>query len=207
MLAAKNFFNFPNHSSRDSTPRDSPLATSAMISKPTIEDEKPMMEDDRDQDSDTETILTENTTTAATSFWDHTAIRDAVPWAGKTFIIVDKASGRVISHTNGELRLEDNTGRRGCWHWLCVEKDGWFGFCNTASGRYLGINVWGTLQAEVKHHKGWEFFCPRRHPDGGYILLATQNHWKLLKVGLNKDGDGLVANGDHDGIVWEFVQV
>ncbi|KAH6849601.1 hypothetical protein B0I37DRAFT_369387 [Chaetomium sp. MPI-CAGE-AT-0009] len=171
---------------------------------------EPMIKDDQGQDSDTETIFTENTTTAATSFWDHTAVRDAVPWAGETFIIVEKASGRVISHTDGNLRLEDNTGRKGCWHWLCVEKDGWFGFRNTASGMYLGANFWGTgnLQAEVKHHKGWESFSTRRHPNGGYLLLATKNDWKLQKVGLNQDGDGLVAKVDHkNAIVWEFVKV
>lgn len=175
----------------------------------TIDNEsKPTVRDDRDEDSDTETIFTENTTTAATSFWDHTAARDAVPWAGQTFVIVDKASGRVISQTNGELRLEDNTARKGCWHWLCVEKDGWLGFCNTASGRYLGINVWGVLQAEVRHHQGWEYFSARKHPNGGYMLLSTQTFWKLLTVGLNKDGI-LVANAPAsiEGIVWEFVKV
>ncbi|KAH6845622.1 hypothetical protein B0I37DRAFT_380709 [Chaetomium sp. MPI-CAGE-AT-0009] len=170
---------------------------------------KPIIKADRDEDSDSETIFTENTITAAatSSFWDHTAVRDAVPWAGETFIIVDKASGRVISHMDGELRLQDNPGGRGCWHWLCVEKDGWFGFRNTASGTYLGVNVWGNLQAEVKHHRGWEYFITRRHPDGGYLLLGTQaGLWRLAKVGLNRDGDGLVLH-EGNGLVWEFVKV
>lgn len=167
--------------------------------------DKPTIEDDRDQDSDTETIFTEITTTAPTGFWGQTAVRDAIPWASQTFILVDTASGRVLSHTNGQLQLEDNTDRRGCWHWSCVEKDGWFGFCNTASGRYLGINFWGTLQAEVTHHLGWECFATKRHPSGGYQLLVSV-HGKLLTVGLNRDGS-LVANADIKGIVWEFVKV
>jgi hypothetical protein len=183
--------------------------------KPTIEDEvkeaiedepEPLMAADRDEHSDTETILTETTTTAATSFWDHTAVRDAVPWPGETFIMVERATGRVLSHTKGELRLEDNTSRRGCWHWLCVETDGWFGFCNTASGRHLGVDG-NTLLAEAKHHLGCEFFCTKRHPNGGYLLLATKNDWKLLKVGHNKEGNGLVATEDVEGVVWEFVKV
>lgn len=172
----------------------------------TTNSEKPMMGDARDEDSDTETIFTEQTTTAGASFWDHTAVRDAVPWAGQTFVLVDKASGRVLSHTNGELHLEDNTSRKGCWHWLCVERDGWLGFRNTASGRYLGMNVWGVLQAEVRHHQGWEYFSARQLPNGGYLLQSTQTIWKLLTVGFNKDGI-LVANTGVEGIVWEFVKV
>lgn len=37
------------------------------------------------------------------NFWDHTNIRDAIPWPGETFVIVEKASGWAMTQTNGEL--------------------------------------------------------------------------------------------------------
>ncbi|KAK3305968.1 uncharacterized protein B0T15DRAFT_215208 [Chaetomium strumarium] len=173
-----------------------------MISKIATNTEK-----EHEDMSDTETIFTEESRSPVT-FWDHTAIRNAVPCPGETFIIVEKASGRAITQINGELQLEPDTSRRGGFYWACVETEGWLGFYNTASGNFMGHNARGKILATAKHHKAWEYFCARRHPAGGYVLLVTTHGrgWKLEKVAIDQDGNGLVPK-DHESAVWEFVKV
>jgi hypothetical protein len=177
-----------------------------MVSMKTSHTEK-----EQEDMSDTETIFTEEPRNPVT-FWDRaTATRNAVPCAGETYIIVEKASGSAITQTNGELQLEPDTSRRGCFYWVCVEADGWLGFYNTASGNFMGHNAKGKVLATAKHHKAWEYFCARRHPGGGYLLLTTTHGkgWKLEKVAIDQDGKGLVLKEaqEHESVVWEFVKV
>ncbi|KAI2616949.1 hypothetical protein GGS26DRAFT_577733 [Hypomontagnella submonticulosa] len=138
---------------------------------------------------------------------------DAVPWPGHTFIIRDPVSGRQITIVGGELRLEHHAGDRGGYHWICVEKDGWLGFRDPVHNMYMGYNTKGNRDtrgdyvAEVKHHKSCEYFCARKHPDGGCHLLSYhQGQEKLWKVTIGKDGHKLVRTMD-EGTLWEFIRV
>ncbi|KAH8666152.1 hypothetical protein BGZ61DRAFT_302500, partial [Ilyonectria robusta] len=130
--------------------------------------------------------------------------RDAVPQAGDTFIIVDKAYGRAITVIEGRPKLETSANRAGSWRWLCTEKDGFLGFRNTVSGRYLGHNIWWNMVVDGWSHKAWEHFHARRQECGGYTLLAPD--WFTMRQISIGEGNTLVA-GSEGGTVWEFIKV
>ena len=132
-------------------------------------------------------------------------LRDAVPWPGSTYIIVDRALGRAVTLVDGALGLTDVESTAGNGRWLCVETSGWLGFRNVASGRYLGHDGQKRMLARATQHKGWEYFCARRHPDGGYLLLMT--FWDgLLKMGISEGEEALVRTEDGQ-TTWEFIKV
>ncbi|KAI1409316.1 hypothetical protein F5Y13DRAFT_170621 [Hypoxylon sp. FL1857] len=132
-------------------------------------------------------------------------LKETPPWPGHTYIIRHPVSGRQITLVRGELRLEHHTGNQGGYHWICVEKDGWLGFCDPVHGTYMGCDTLGGYISKVKHHKACEFFCTRRHPDGGYVLL-TQSGPALAKMSVAADGSKLVETKG-EGTAWEFVKV
>ncbi|OWP00735.1 hypothetical protein B2J93_8426 [Marssonina coronariae] len=86
----------------------------------------------------------------------------------------------------------------------------WLGFRNPVSGRYLGYCGNGKLRCEAGKQKGWEDFCVRLTPEGGYVLLMTHDE-KLWYVGsVNDHGMEKLAKVSErvkDAIVWEFVKV
>lgn len=132
----------------------------------------------------------------------------SVPWPGSTFIIRSASSGHVLTLLDGQILLTQ-PGGRGSIHWECVETNGWLGFRNNVSGKFLGREG-GRLCCLVGRQQGREYFCARMRPDGGYVLLMT--HWeKLFHVGMKLDqGVEKLAMGEvggSDGIVWEFIKV
>jgi hypothetical protein len=139
------------------------------------------------------------------SFWGDNSVRDAVPWPGSTYIIVDRAGGRAITMIDGRLSLETDACATGSATWVCIENKGWFGFRNTASGKYMGHDGRKNIYAVKNHHQAWEFFIARPCPDGGYLLLTT-HYDLLLKMRIGDDGRSLVARED-GGSVWEFIKV
>ncbi|TVY83086.1 hypothetical protein LSUE1_G003040 [Lachnellula suecica] len=159
-------------------------------------------------DLDDSTIFTANTppeTVVADlddldPFSDAKTISSSVPWPDSTFIIRSVSSGDVLTLCDGRIVLA-RPGGPGSIHWACVETKGWLGFRNTVSGKFLGHDSKGKLWCSVDRHQGWENFCVRMTPEGGYKLLMT--HWERL-WGIEK----LAKLEDRsDGIVWEFVKV
>jgi hypothetical protein len=133
----------------------------------------------------------------------------SVPWPGSTFLIRDVETGYLITLQDGQIIL-GQPGGRGSIHWQCVETKGWLGFRNTVSGRYLGHDQGGRLRCSAERHQGWENFCVRLRPEGGYVLLMT--HFERLRhVGVKVHNGiqrlGKLGDGGSDGIVWEFVKV
>jgi hypothetical protein len=133
----------------------------------------------------------------------------SVPWPGSTFIIRHALTGQVLTLLSGQLVLSP-PGSRGSIHWKCVEAKGWLGFRNTVSGRFLGHDSRGNLCCSAGEQKGWENFCVRLHPEGGYVLLMTHFE-RLWHVGskVERGVEMLAKTGDggNDGIIWEFVKV
>ncbi|KAK5993480.1 hypothetical protein PT974_06911 [Cladobotryum mycophilum] len=131
----------------------------------------------------------------------------AVPWPGETYIILEKDTGRAITLANGRLRLQEiqDDGNTQC-HWLCVEANGYFGFLNVKSGRYLGHNGEWNMRASASVLQDWEYFTPRRHPKGGYQLLTPYYHHTLRGMTVANDGVSLVRK-QHGATLWEFVKV
>jgi hypothetical protein len=133
----------------------------------------------------------------------------SIPWPGSTFILRCVSSGHVLTLLDGEIKLAP-AGNRGSIHWNCIETKGWLGFQNPVSGRYLGHDAQGKLIASAGRHQGWENFCVRLRPEGGYVLLMThfERLWPVgMKLERGVENLAKVEGGSTDGIVWEFVKV
>lgn len=166
-----------------------------MVSKTLFSvDPEPEQDDDYDTKAD-----------VGSSFWGAGALRNAAPWPGSTYIIVDRAQGRAITMIDGRLSLESDACATGSCHWVCIENKGWFGFRNTASGKYMGHDGRKNIYAAKDRHQAWEFWVARPCPDGGYLLLTT-HYDLLLKMRIADDGRSLVTR-EEGGTVWEFIKV
>ena len=131
---------------------------------------------------------------------------EAVPWGGEKFVIRQRQSGRAIAvNEDGNVRLTffDNIATSQSCHWKCVEKDGWFGFKH--EGRYLGHDGSRRFRSEVKHLKDYEYFCARKHPEGGYQLM-TLHGWVFRNMAVGEDGEELVETKS-EGDLWDFLKV
>lgn len=57
----------------------------------------------------------------------------------------------------------------------------------------------------MKHHQDYEYFCEKKHPEGGYYLM-TLHDWVFCKMDVREDGQELVEVTD-EGALWEFVKI
>ncbi|KAK7754005.1 hypothetical protein SLS62_004104 [Diatrype stigma] len=138
-----------------------------------------------------------------------TALVEVVPWPGSTFVIrerVTRRPRRAITLVMGGLQLKDwNCPGDQSSHWICEEKDGWLGFHSPVADKYIGHDNKRGFWAEARQHKDWEYFCARRHPEGGYVLLIKRSH-TLSKMGVAHNGGKLVETTG-EGAVWDFVKL
>ncbi|KAI3398883.1 hypothetical protein diail_8392 [Diaporthe ilicicola] len=138
-----------------------------------------------------------------------TGYTPAVPCPGNTYKIHLRDTDKVITVTEGEVLLQSPSESQpgGGWYWICAEKGNWLGFRNHVSGNYLGHNGKTGVQATVKHHKSYEFFCVRHHPHGGYILLV-KHPWaeEMWQIGCASDEKTLIGE-NKGGAQWEFEEV
>ncbi|KAA8569327.1 hypothetical protein MFRU_004g01450 [Monilinia fructicola] len=131
--------------------------------------------------------------------------REAVPHAGKTFVIRDREHGGVITLKEGHLQVSPHIPRAGGCHWNCIERDGWLGFRNGVSGQFFGHDSKGKFHCKVMHHRNNEWFCARAHPAGGHLLLMLHgDKFRQMKIG--SDGTELVET-DGQGTAWHFIEV
>ncbi|KAF2640673.1 hypothetical protein P280DRAFT_400249 [Massarina eburnea CBS 473.64] len=137
-------------------------------------------------------------------------INSSIPWPGSCYMIRASGSASVITLIDGRVTLKA-PGGWGSIYWECVENHGWLGFRAPASGQFLGHNMEGKLVCGANRQAGWENFCVRAKPEGGFVLFLT--HWeKLWVVGADEGGEGekqlmKVSGGVDEGIVWDFVKV
>lgn len=114
------------------------------------------------------------------------------PIPGKSGIIATRTKPNLILVLKyGKLVWLDGPIPSGGHIWRCVEKDGWLGFRNMASGTYLGYNKEGKIVATQKEHKEQQFFTDRRKENGGYMLSVRQEA-ALVGVAFSEDGKSLV---------------
>ncbi|KAK1995236.1 hypothetical protein LX36DRAFT_545152, partial [Colletotrichum falcatum] len=131
-----------------------------------------------------------------------------IPWPGYTFRIVEKGTGKAITMADGSKnaaleRLDSYNEPRTLWH--CVEKNGYFGFMNPRSGRYLGHDGKDGMTTTSKL-KEWEMWTPRQHPDGGYQLLSPLSSDAVMLLSVAENESSLTRR-DHSTTVWEFIRV
>ena len=138
----------------------------------------------------------------ATATIEDKKANEVAPWPEKTFIIRENNTHLMITVVGGGLKVCDHITGRGGFHWECVEKNGWLGFCNSVSGTLIGHNSRGAYIAAATLHRQYEGFCARRHPEGGYILVTRHSDNLLsMKVGLS----GTLVETKDEGTRWEFI--
>ncbi|KAL7914606.1 hypothetical protein GGI35DRAFT_152326 [Trichoderma velutinum] len=132
---------------------------------------------------------------------------DAVPWPGNTYMIREKDSGKLLGTTGCGISLTKLTSARDKiepYQWLCVETNGYFGFFNKSSNKYMSFVDQRMLHTAAEFGPK-EFFLTRRHPNGGYQLLAPASANMLKQVAILSYNHLIMRQ--HAGIIWEFVQV
>ncbi|KAI8948133.1 hypothetical protein F4801DRAFT_470474 [Xylaria longipes] len=115
----------------------------------------------------------------------------SAPEPGNTYKILEIDSERAITLVGGRLTLVLDAGTRGGWHWECEEHpggDGWIGFRDAVSGRYLGHDNKGGYIVQASKFDGWESFVLRPRAAGGYNLCVRYGN-KLKPMGIS-DNDG-----------------
>lgn len=121
-------------------------------------------------------------------------------------MIREKDSGQVIGISNGKPFMHKFS--KGLdpepYHWFCVESNGYFGFFNRRSNKYLSSRN-GYALCTVSDFGTKEYFFPRRHPNGGYQLLVAVSSTMLNQVAILSH-DNIIMR-QHAGAIWEFVQV
>lgn len=134
---------------------------------------------------------------------------NAVPWPGNTYVIQDKASGQEITAWNGQIYLTKlSAANADAAHWLCVEADGYFGLFNKRANSYISFHGGHDKRSLVSapEFREKELFLPRRHPGGGYQLLAPVGDNVLRQVATLSNSNTLVTR-QHAGAIWEFILV
>lgn len=72
----------------------------------------------------------------------------------------------------------------------------------------VGHNGGGVIHAQAGWHLLWEDFTPRKHPDGGFLLLNRGWWWwnPLQDVAIDESSYNLIhASGR--GTIWEFLKL
>lgn len=132
------------------------------------------------------------------------------PLNGSIYIIRQESTGLVIQLLGGEVVL-DKPSSLSSMDWVCEEKNGWLGFRNAASGKYLGHDGGGKLCCRAGQQREWECFSLGVSSEHGYVLLMR--HWeKLWPVTINTENKDIVTLAKvegriSDGNTWDFIEV
>jgi hypothetical protein len=162
-------------------------------------------------DSDTSGICTPTTTSEdmfADFLKDHN-LRSWVPSHGATVIIRSVSCGNVLALLDGHVVLAPP---RDCESttWTCVETDGWFGFRNCITNKFICHGWDGRLKCSAEQHDGWRHFTITPVPKRGYVMQMLD--WFVLRPIVRNAERGLPKVGRtgsklSEEIVWEFIKV
>lgn len=135
------------------------------------------------------------------------SVDGSVPWPGNVFYIIEKTTGKAITILEDTPALLDrkNPNDPRSW-WLCVEKDGYYGFQNPSSGRFLGHDGSSGMKTSAMRLNKWELWTPRHYPEGGYQIMSPFYSATLMVLCVAEDGKAL-ARRTHGTTVWEFVRI
>lgn len=130
-----------------------------------------------------------------------------VPSHGSTVIIRAVSSENVLTLLDGSVVLAP-IGSRGSIHWSCVEREGWLGFRNCSSNKFICHGWDGRLKCTAEERDGWRHLTLTPVPKGGYIMQML-DWWVLRPIVLSpeKGLQKLARTGNKlsDGVVWEFI--
>ncbi|KAI1826359.1 hypothetical protein F4861DRAFT_546287 [Xylaria intraflava] len=134
----------------------------------------------------------------------------SIPEPGGTYMIRHMDSGKALRLINGSLTLSLIKDTGGGWHWHCEElPNGWIGFREAVSGKYLGHDNNGGYRATAGKMGRWESFVLRPRDRGGINLWVS--HWYGLKAVAiaepEKSGRLVDAAGSAEAARWVFIRV
>ncbi|KAK1776752.1 hypothetical protein QBC45DRAFT_206641 [Copromyces sp. CBS 386.78] len=163
--------------------------------------------------------------------------RDDKPSGNSSYLILHQPTNLALTLVGGKLTLykipppfEEGHPLTGkcSWHWQCVEKGGWLGFRNGASGRFLSTpeKYYGNLLDvnEVHHGSQQQLVCIRAEggceqgsetpQQRGYVMHFLYDS-KLVKAWLKPCSEVWKEGSDMDmtwkdgqeGTEWRFVKV
>lgn len=120
-----------------------------------------------------------------------------------------------ISHNWARHHLfqsKDNTGPTGglgILRWRCIQKNGWLGFQDPASSMYLGYDEAGWLCCASYKHSEQEYVCPRKRPEGGYVLLVlVEKEPSPIGVRSTDTVDQIkIRDWKSESIMWDFIEI
>ena len=127
-----------------------------------------------------------------------------VPWPGKSLIIQQCNTRSILAIMTGELKLAKASEMyHGRFRWNCKEKGGHLGFQNCPDGNFIGYDIHsGKFIATSSCHSHAQYLVPRRHPEGGYVLL-TDLHGEM--VGMMVTDRGILTSRNADAWTrWNF---
>ncbi|KAI1426494.1 hypothetical protein F5Y12DRAFT_742403 [Xylaria sp. FL1777] len=134
-----------------------------------------------------------------------------VPEPGGLYMIRDLDSGKAITLVEGHVTLVLDAGTRGGWQWKCEElREGWIGFRNVVSGKYLGRDNKGRFVALFDKFHGWESFVLRPREAGGYNLLGKDGYVLRAMAIIDAESTSPTlaeTRAAKNGARWEFVKV
>ncbi|KAJ4861416.1 hypothetical protein T069G_02370 [Trichoderma breve] len=144
--------------------------------------------------------------TIVNDLWD--GRRYTVPWSGSKYnIFINETNQAICSDEEGRLYVEDiKIDQNKQYTWLCVEKNGYFGFVNTDTGKFMGHNNANKMRSTAVNQQAWEFMTVRKHPQAGYELLMPYWWHTLKKVCVLKGSNDVVLQ-QHVTTLWQFVKV
>lgn len=142
---------------------------------------------------------------------------DSIPTPGSWYIIRIQKSGKYLSVIGGKLCLHGNPHPWGGFRWRCVNTNGWFGFHEFTTGRYLG-HVKGNVVAIHPEHRKQDYIVLSHQPGGGYYLSIyiedrDGDHGSETVVPqvkpLKSDNGGNLLPLDSEGreAIWEFCKI
>lgn len=139
---------------------------------------------------------------------------EVVPWANKTYEIRHRPSRKLITLVDGKILLQYPNNAKGGRYWKCTESFGWFGFRNQVSGTYITrTSLHGhqcTWAAQSFEHNASGYFCAKKHPEGGYLLLVRDHRPnrsdQLVQLSVCPKAEWLMDGQEGKGL-WEFVEV
>ena len=126
-----------------------------------------------------------------------------VPRPGSTYLIKSAMSREVITLFEGQVVLALPDGRAS--QWRCISDNGWLGFRNVTSGRFLGHDKPWRLCCEQMWHREWERFQVRERGAGGVLVMKDWS--ELLPIGMRAEKLSMIKNWESQEIIWEFIQV
>jgi hypothetical protein len=100
-----------------------------------------------------------------------------------TVIIRSISCGNVLTLLDGYVVLAP-PGSRGSILWSCIETEGWFGFRDCVSAKFICHGWDGRLKCSAEQHDAYRHFTITPVPKGGYIMQMP-DWWTLRPIVLN----------------------